>query len=70
LTKRNYFWVILPATSEDMQEVVKLSTTKHKDLFPPLSEEDILNFYSDVLKHKSISDIVKILNNELSDQAL
>ena len=51
---------MLPATPEDMYDVIK----KCKNRSIAVTEEDILLYYQSHLKHKNLKDIVKLLGSK------
>lgn len=57
ITKQKHYWIMLPATPEDMYDVIK----KCKNRSIAVTEEDILLYYQSHLKHKNLKDIVKLL---------
>jgi hypothetical protein len=55
---KKFYWMVLPATPEDMIEVIK--RCKSKKINIDVTEDEILMFYQTYLKQKSLSEIVQI----------
>jgi hypothetical protein len=57
--KPRQYWAVLPATTEDMQEVIRRCKARTIEV----SEEDILMFYQTFLRNKRLREIVSFFDN-------
>lgn len=51
--KKKHYWIILPATPDDLQELLRVERS--------LSEEDIDEFYRQNIKNRKLREIVEEL---------